>query len=134
MQQVHVLRSDQGLLGLQGEFTKVLPCETGFFDHLVDRFSLQQFHHHEGTFLVEADIVNGHDVRMLQGRERAGFFCQLPGGFFFQIRAALRQDSFDRHFATQVFIVGAIDGSYATLTNFSTNFVSIIHAACRQYG
>ena len=65
MNHVEVLCGDESFLRLKGEFAKIFPSKNGGFDHIVHSLTLQQLHHHEGAFLIDADIEDRNDVRVL---------------------------------------------------------------------
>ena len=129
--EIHVLCCDQGLLCLQGEFAEVVPRENGFFHDIIHCPAVKKFHHHEGAILVDADIVDRHDVRMLQGGESACFFRELHGGFAIRLAAVLREDALDGDFSVENFVMSTIDSAKSALADFSANFVAFLHSGQR---
>ena len=127
--QVKILSGDECFLCLQGQFAEVRPCEGGVRDDVVECFACDEFHHDVGAIFVAAEVVHGNDVRVLQGGEGSGFLEQLAGGLFGQAFFPARSDAFDGDFPIHFPVIGAIDGAEPALTDFSSDFVAILHNA-----
>lgn len=127
MDNVVILRGDQGFLGLHCEFPEICPGERRSTYQFVERFPGDQFHDHIRAVVVGAHIVNSHDMRVLQRCERTSFTQQLGGRFLLKIVRRFGEYSFDRHLAIHPGIKCAIDGTNATLANFPANLISVFH-------
>ena len=126
---IEVLRRDQAFLDLHGKLAEVHPRKRGgFLDDLVDGFTLQQLHDDEGAFLIGADIIDGDDVRMLEGGKSSGLLSHLLGGLLVVRLVVAGRDPLDRDFPLQSQIVGTVNGSQASLTEFSSDFVAVLHS------
>src|SRR5262249_15672013 len=85
---------------------------------LLQRFALQQFHHEEGlTVAGLADVVNGADVRVLQGGDSAGLALKT----FARLRRIrqIRAHYLDGDVASETRVAGQVD---------------LAHTACAERG
>jgi hypothetical protein len=62
---------------LHGEIQKLFQRERLALDAVIQRRPFQAFHDNEETVLVFADVVDGADVWMIQGRRRARFPAEI---------------------------------------------------------
>src|ERR1051326_9450085 len=76
---------------------------------------IYQFHDDVEFAVSLADIVDGADVGMREGRGGAGFMEQTLAGRRVEPRIFL--DDFDSHLAVKHFVVGAIDNAHTTFAD-----------------
>ena len=124
MNHIEVLCSDEGFLCLKRKFSKIFPSKNRGFDHIIHGLSLQQFHHHKRAFLIDADIEDRDDVRVLQCRESARFLGQLIRCFRIRAVGIARNDALQSNFTMQHLIVGQVDGAKSTLPEFAANLIT----------
>jgi len=80
-------------------------------DELVERLAGDELHHQEIDAAGFGNVVNGDDVRMVEGGCRAGFLdeARFPVG----IAVAVGRQDFDGDFASQARVAGLVDLAHA---------------------
>ena len=67
MQNAQAMRIESTFQRLRGQLVKILQVQRPSLNYIRQRLPLQEFHDDEHAFIIAAEIVNGDDVRMLQG-------------------------------------------------------------------
>ena len=83
-----------------------LPC-----DAVLQRLAFQALHDDEGLALVLADVVDGADVRMVQGGGGAGLALEALERLL--IAGELRRQELEGHEAAQARVLGLVDHAHA---------------------
>ena len=95
---------------------------TRCLESLGKRVTAHELEYEKADVTCVFESVNRADVRMIEGRERASFAIEAgePAGI---AREGGRQD-FDRHFATELEIPGAVDLAHAADADERLHFVA----------
>lgn len=132
MNDVEILRGNHRFLALNGDFAKILQGEWRDHDHVVKGLTVKQFHDDVGTIDIDASVVNGDDVRMIDRAESLGFLDEPLAGAFFVREVLVRQKPLDRNFPVQVLIVSTVNRTDAPLAQFSFDLVAVFaHNECK---
>src|SRR5262245_17179700 len=85
----------------------------GAGDHdLAEALPVHELHREKRSLGLEADVVNRHDVGMIQGRGRTGFL--LEAGEALLLPCELRGQNFERDLATEPGVSAPIDFPHAS--------------------
>ena len=100
---------------LGGELEQLLHGEGTVLEHLLERPALHQLHRDEARPLVLADLVDGGDVRMVEGRGGTSLSLEAPP----LIRVARRRlgEDLDRDLAAEAGVAGPIDLAHPPRTD-----------------
>ena len=85
-------------------------CEWLAGHQLLQRLPLQQLHDDELPVVVLADVVNGADVRMIQGRGGAGLTLETIDRM--RMLRQFRRQELQRHVPLQARVLSAIDDTH----------------------
>ncbi|MGC4014482.1 MAG: hypothetical protein QM755_08215 [Luteolibacter sp.] len=125
---MEILRSDEGLLRLDGHFTEIPEGQRSLLHQFVQGLAGEHLHHHIGTILIRAHVIDRHDVRMLQGCECSGLLGELLGGLVLVVGiTALGDDPLDGHLPVHALVERAVDRTDPTLADFPAYFVTFVH-------
>src|ERR1022692_1051820 len=113
------------------------PVEQGFEQQglvanaMLQRGALQEFHRQERMPVVLADLVEGTDVRMIDGCRGARF---LPEAFDrYAVASHFLREKFQGDFPAEFQVLGAIDDAHATAAKFLDNpVVRDVLAGCHR--
>ncbi|MFT6863234.1 MAG: hypothetical protein ACJAVK_001795 [Akkermansiaceae bacterium] len=65
MNKIEFLGRDESLLTLNGKLPEIIPGEDATLHHFIDGSSGQKLHNDIRAVLIDASVINGDDVRML---------------------------------------------------------------------
>ena len=89
-----------------------------------------EFHHEERDPAILADIVHGHDVRMVERRSRARFLQQANASI---LRRRRLGQHLDRHLSIELEVGAAVDDAHAAATELGIEPVAAVqHGALPQ--
>jgi hypothetical protein len=98
------------------------PCRQRLISHeLREVRPIDEIHREIMLALVNADFVNGHDVRMPQTRRRRGFDAKPMDEFFARILA--KQQQLDRHNSVEAGLSRFVDNAHAAARDFLQQLV-----------
>ena len=132
MDHISGLGGDECFHRLIDNFGEIFLRQDPTFDCFVERFSLEEFHYDETTFIILADIKNRDDVRVIQRGKGLCFGNELARGFFDLLFCRLigREDSFHRDFPLKLRVECFVNGAEATFSDLLSNFVATAHQIC----
>src|SRR4029453_5161245 len=82
----------------------------------------EQFRHDIENIPLRIDIVDGKDIRMVQGTGCLSF--QLKPRDAILVRRKIRWQDFDRHVASDLWIAGSVNLSHPAYADQRANFIS----------
>jgi hypothetical protein len=85
-------------------------------DHMLQRPTLEEFHHHEGAALFFFDVVNGADVGMDQSGSRLRF--ALEPGQSLRIAGHFVRKKFERDETVKARVFGFVHNTHSTTAEF----------------
>src|ERR1022692_861022 len=113
------------------------PVEQGFEQQglvanaMLQRGALQEFHRQERMPVVLADLVEGTDVRMIDGCRGARF--PLEAFDRYAVASHFLREKFQGYFPAEFQVLGAIDDAHATAAKFLDNpVVRDVLAGCHR--
>src|SRR5438876_8480673 len=88
---------------------------------LAQRSTIDKLHGDEVHTVALADFMDGGDVRMIERRRGLCFLSEAPHAVL--IRGEVSRQNLERNSTIQIFILGEIDLTHATRTNFGNDAV-----------
>src|ERR1700722_3542662 len=113
MNDFSVVRGSKAVGNLKGVIRGLATWDWAFFQALAQAFSLEQFGDNVGQAALETDVVNGEDVRVIQGGRGPRLLFKAPQ--MIRIVARSRPNQPQRDMATQPFVACAKDFAHPSL-------------------
>ena len=85
-------------------------------DAVLESLALEKFHGDEGTAFEFADVVNGADVRVIEGGSGAGFAAEAFDGL--RITGDVVGEKFQGDVAAEAVVFGFVDDAHSAATQF----------------
>jgi hypothetical protein len=134
MKDVVLMRCEQALHALVGQFLEVVIGQGTASDHIGQVLALKQFHDNEEALLITGDVEDGDDVGIAQACQGVGL---LPE-FLLKIRPVIPcfladGQSFDGNPALQLAVIGTKNRANAASTQLFIDLVTIRHFVIRIF-
>ncbi len=102
-----LVRPGEPVGDLHGEIEKLLHRERSGREQIAERLALHELHRDVGQRIGAADLVDGDDVRMVEGRHRARFFLEASDAI--GLGGHLLGQDLERHVAVQPRVARPVD-------------------------
>ena len=91
------------------------------YQALGQRFAFEHFHSYERLAIMLADLVNGADIFVIDGRSRAGLVAKALQGC--SIRSQIARKKLQRNPPPQRKVLGLVNHAHAATADLPNNFV-----------
>ena len=121
MDHTALMRLLQALADLDAVLQHLIGRQRPFHEAIAQGLAFEVFHDQEIRPVLVADVMKGADVRVVQGRNRAGFALQAL--LCLEIGRKMRRQDLHRHGAIQTRVARAINLTHPARAQRGLNFV-----------